>query len=312
MTIKAIQTEYKGYKFRSRLEARWAVFFDALGVGWEYEPEGFDLPSGLKYLPDFRLTNLEGNDLYVEIKRKNAFEPKLKIPWVYLAGKVQPGEDDNVWASQWRKRISHTELDSLNKYPFTFEGQDPSNFRAGYNYVGPHFEDNHGCYYVHERSFHQIERANIFFAWIDSLDAFGTFAEIGYAHRKSMSDPSFKVYVAFDRSIYSKDLWFLEECGTSGSGVFDDAGEAWEALVEKSFYEDVDEQKVSELSWSNDVLLLMGDPLDCQFYLYTRKYRYGLGINPLARMLGKGDDLTSVHMAATKARSARFEHGEKP
>lgn len=26
----AIQTEYNGYLFRSRLEARWAVFFDAL------------------------------------------------------------------------------------------------------------------------------------------------------------------------------------------------------------------------------------------------------------------------------------------
>ena len=30
--IKAIQTEYNGYLFRSRLEARWAVFFDACGV----------------------------------------------------------------------------------------------------------------------------------------------------------------------------------------------------------------------------------------------------------------------------------------
>ena len=41
--MKAIQTEYKGYLFRSRLEARWAVFFDACGVRWEYEPEGYDL-----------------------------------------------------------------------------------------------------------------------------------------------------------------------------------------------------------------------------------------------------------------------------
>ena len=35
--LKAIETEYKGYRFRSRLEARWAVFFDACGVKWEYE-----------------------------------------------------------------------------------------------------------------------------------------------------------------------------------------------------------------------------------------------------------------------------------
>jgi hypothetical protein len=50
--MKAIETKYKGYRFRSRLEARWAVFFDALGLEWEYEPEGFDL-DGDWYLPDF-------------------------------------------------------------------------------------------------------------------------------------------------------------------------------------------------------------------------------------------------------------------
>lgn len=50
--LKAIETRYKGYRFRSRLEARWAVFFDAMGTGWEYEKEGFHLHSG-SYLPDF-------------------------------------------------------------------------------------------------------------------------------------------------------------------------------------------------------------------------------------------------------------------
>lgn len=62
--IKAIQTEYKGYLFRSRLEARWAVFFDALGVRYEYEKEGFDL-DGLWYLPDFWLPTLRA---WIEIK----------------------------------------------------------------------------------------------------------------------------------------------------------------------------------------------------------------------------------------------------
>lgn len=63
--IKPIQTRYKGYHFRSRLEARWAVFFDALGVQWEYEPEGFELPDGTRYLPDFWLPK---EQLWVEIK----------------------------------------------------------------------------------------------------------------------------------------------------------------------------------------------------------------------------------------------------
>ena len=66
--IQAIQTTYQGYKFRSRLEARWAVFFDALGLKWEYEPEGFQLPGGLQYLPDFRVTSPTGLVQWYEIK----------------------------------------------------------------------------------------------------------------------------------------------------------------------------------------------------------------------------------------------------
>ncbi|MBA3474287.1 MAG: hypothetical protein H0T57_13855 [Rubrobacter sp.] len=55
MGIKAIETRYNGYRFRSRLEARWAVFFDTLGITYEYEPEGYDLGEAGWYLPDFWL-----------------------------------------------------------------------------------------------------------------------------------------------------------------------------------------------------------------------------------------------------------------
>lgn len=57
MSIQAIETKYKGYRFRSRAEARWAVFFDHMGYAWEYEPEGFTLPSGW-YLPDFYIKGI--------------------------------------------------------------------------------------------------------------------------------------------------------------------------------------------------------------------------------------------------------------
>lgn len=57
--MKAIETIYKWYRFRSRLEARWAVFFDAMGIEWEYEPEGFALDDGTNYLPDFFLPNVK-------------------------------------------------------------------------------------------------------------------------------------------------------------------------------------------------------------------------------------------------------------
>lgn len=65
--IKAIETKYKGYRFRSRLEARWAVFFDSVGVKWEYEKEGYKLRKR-QYLPDFYLPELQ---LWVEIKGTN-------------------------------------------------------------------------------------------------------------------------------------------------------------------------------------------------------------------------------------------------
>ena|SRR5258708_5909504 len=60
-----IETAYNGYRFRSRLEARWAVFFDALGLRYEYEKEGFDLGEAGRYLPDFWLPDLE---CWLEVK----------------------------------------------------------------------------------------------------------------------------------------------------------------------------------------------------------------------------------------------------
>ena len=75
--IKAIETVYKGYRFRSRLEARWAVFFDALGVKWEYEKEGFDLGDDTRYLPDFWL-------------------PEQEV-WVEVKGEKKDGDSDKAW-----------------------------------------------------------------------------------------------------------------------------------------------------------------------------------------------------------------------
>ena len=80
MTIKPIETLYRGHYFRSKAEARFAVFLDCLGVKWDYEPQGFDLGNGLKYLPDFKIYdvstchNSDGGKIctydymYVEVK----------------------------------------------------------------------------------------------------------------------------------------------------------------------------------------------------------------------------------------------------
>jgi len=48
MTQHAIPTTYKGVNFRSRLEARWAAFFDRARWTWAYEPLEF-----AGWIPDF-------------------------------------------------------------------------------------------------------------------------------------------------------------------------------------------------------------------------------------------------------------------
>jgi len=79
--IKAIETQYKGYRFRSRTEARWAVFFDALGVEWEYEREGYDLGEAGWYLPDFWLPLF---NCFAEVKperfSKEEYDKAMALP----------------------------------------------------------------------------------------------------------------------------------------------------------------------------------------------------------------------------------------
>jgi hypothetical protein len=70
VSIAAIPTRYAGCRFRSRLEARWAVFFDAMGIEWQYEPQGYKVGKR-PYLPDFLLTDRE-YETWVEVKGSDA------------------------------------------------------------------------------------------------------------------------------------------------------------------------------------------------------------------------------------------------
>lgn len=67
--LHPIETIYQGFRFRSRTEARWAVTFEVAGLAWQYEREGFSLPSGW-YLPDFWIAGGLGGDapMWVEVK----------------------------------------------------------------------------------------------------------------------------------------------------------------------------------------------------------------------------------------------------
>lgn len=68
--IAAIPTEYAGVRFRSRLEARWACFFDLICWSWDYEP--LDIAG---WTPDFLVTPMYLNyEMLVEVKPYSKIE----------------------------------------------------------------------------------------------------------------------------------------------------------------------------------------------------------------------------------------------
>jgi hypothetical protein len=83
--IPAIETRAYGCRFRSRLEARWAVFLTEAGFDWEYEPEGAVLDAG-RYLCDFRVTR-PGSDLSVWLEVKPPVDTHDDPRWAELAAR---------------------------------------------------------------------------------------------------------------------------------------------------------------------------------------------------------------------------------
>jgi len=98
--MKAIETIYDGYRFRSRLEARWAVFFNALSINYEYEKEGYSL-DGIYYLPDFSLPQFRAwaeikGDSLSKIEREKAARLCLATQQhIYIFFRL-PGEGVNM------------------------------------------------------------------------------------------------------------------------------------------------------------------------------------------------------------------------
>lgn len=103
---RGIPTTYRGTRFRSRIEARWAAFFDALKWPWTYEP--IDLAG---YIPDF-LLGFDAAPLLVEVKPENEREALAQhLPRIAASG--WPGEALIVGASIWELEVPHPLLGAL-------------------------------------------------------------------------------------------------------------------------------------------------------------------------------------------------------
>lgn len=70
-TVPATEVHWRGSRFRSQLEVRWAVFFELLGLRWFYEPAKFRVTYRIGYIPDFYLQGVEVGGMkgvWVEVK----------------------------------------------------------------------------------------------------------------------------------------------------------------------------------------------------------------------------------------------------
>jgi len=134
--LPALETRYAGCRFRSRLEARWAVLFDHLDIRWEYEAEGFDTPAG-NYLPDFRV-KLDAIDRpgpmrwsWFEVKREDAEDDPRHAAFTQLGvgdlwvARGLPSSARDQWRRQW-----------LTRYRLPWRDDPESYILVHYGFVG--------------------------------------------------------------------------------------------------------------------------------------------------------------------------------
>jgi len=130
--MKPIETRAYGCRFRSRLEARWAVAFTEARIAWQYEPQGFDLGDAGLYLPDFWLPQVS---MWAEVKPDKPTDDELRKahalacqsgnPCLLLVGPPSAHaywaiEDDMRWITQ--SLADGTEISAMDYCPF--EGND--------------------------------------------------------------------------------------------------------------------------------------------------------------------------------------------
>lgn len=123
LRIPSKVTHYKGIKFRSGIEARWAIVYDSLGIAWKYEIKHYDF--GLKkpwledkyefndYLQE-ALNESYGEDrsdvisgVYREKYERDMYLPDFWLPdfnhWVEIKGKPPDREEVNKATSLQRR-----------------------------------------------------------------------------------------------------------------------------------------------------------------------------------------------------------------
>jgi hypothetical protein len=150
-TVQSIETEFNGRKYRSRTEARWAIFFSQIGVEFTYEAERISLSNGESYLPDFFIKDF---DAFFEVKAENDEVATEECSRARCLSADRPGQ--RVWLSigppiidrpniltleQWRADTSIEEImgDPENRYYFLQDRRDDEIYWLQANQVSGDF-----------------------------------------------------------------------------------------------------------------------------------------------------------------------------
>lgn len=100
--IKAKPTYYKGNKYRSKLEARWACFFDLIGWQYEYEPCEFN-----GWTPDFIVYGSGGRVIYFEVKPY--IEHSIIVDYMIRLDKLQLKANVILLSNEFKESYGYTE-----------------------------------------------------------------------------------------------------------------------------------------------------------------------------------------------------------
>lgn len=84
---RGTEVSYSSHLFRSQLEARWAIFFDLMGINWDYEPSFYQVGPMLRYLPDIYLPDLQ---IWVEVKGVPFFDAESYAKCLASVGGPMP------------------------------------------------------------------------------------------------------------------------------------------------------------------------------------------------------------------------------
>lgn len=111
---EAVDTVHGGIRYRSRTQARWAVFLDTLGLEHAYEPKRFLLGGGISLTPDFLLPSLNAWLIV------NSADPAIREADRWKAGLFASEHPEfRIWLSSGAPRPGEWHLEQLGETPIT-------------------------------------------------------------------------------------------------------------------------------------------------------------------------------------------------